>query len=38
MKKTDIIPAFKTAAETKALLAIYNKELEEDWKYMQANP
>jgi putative tricarboxylic transport membrane protein len=38
MKKTDIIPAFKTAAETRALLAIYNKELEEDWKYMQANP
>jgi putative tricarboxylic transport membrane protein len=38
MKKTDIIPAFKTSAETKAMLAIYNKELEEDWKYMQANP
>ena len=38
MKKSDIIPAYKTAAETKAMLAVYNKELEEDWKYMQANP
>jgi putative tricarboxylic transport membrane protein len=37
-KKSDIIPTYKTAAETKALLAVYNKELEEDWKYMQANP
>ena len=37
-KKSDIIPTYKTAAETKAMLAIYNKELEEDWKYMQANP
>jgi putative tricarboxylic transport membrane protein len=37
LKKSDIIPAYKTAAETKAMLATYNKELEEDLKYLEAN-
>lgn len=38
LKKSDIIASYKTSAETKAMLATYIKELEDDWKYMQANP
>jgi putative tricarboxylic transport membrane protein len=37
LKKSDIIPAYKTAAETKAMLAVYTKELGEDLKYLEAN-
>ncbi len=37
VKKADVIPFYKNAAETKAFLADYVKALEDDFKYMEAN-
>jgi len=36
-KKSDVIPYYKTAAETKTFLVDYVKALQEDFKYMEAN-
>lgn len=36
-QKSDVIPFYKTAAETKAFLVDYVKALEDDYKYIQAN-
>lgn len=36
-KKSDVIPFYKTADETKAFLVDYVKDLEEDFKYLEAN-
>lgn len=35
--KSDTIPAFKTAAETRPFLAEYTKGFDEDLKYIAAN-
>jgi len=37
VKKADVIPFYKTAAETKVFLADYVKALEDDFKYLEAN-
>ena len=37
MKKFDVIPFYKSGADTKAFLVDYVKALQEDLKYMDAN-
>jgi len=37
VKNADVVPFYKTAAETKAFLADYVKALEDDFKYLEAN-
>jgi putative tricarboxylic transport membrane protein len=36
-KKADVIPFYKNAADTKAFLVEYVKQLQDDFKYMEAN-